>query len=53
MSVQENEVLVKITSVGTISIPKQFRKQMDIQSGDYVKVILGKDRLLIRKVIIT
>ena len=30
MSVQENEVLVKITSVGTISIPKQFRKFMDV-----------------------
>ena len=29
MSVQENEVLVKITSAGTISIPKQFRKFMD------------------------
>ena len=53
MSVQENEVLVKITSAGTISIPKQFRKYMDIQKGEYVKVILGKDRLLIRKVIIS
>jgi len=30
MSVQENEVLVKITSAGTISIPKQFRKFMDV-----------------------
>lgn len=53
MSVQENEVLVKITSVGTISIPKQFRKKMEIQRGDYVKIILGKDRLLIRKVTIS
>ena len=53
MSVQENEVLVKITSAGTISIPKQFRKYMDIQKGEYVKVILGKDRLLIRKVTIS
>ena len=25
MSVKDNEVLVKITSAGTISIPKQFR----------------------------
>ena len=53
MSVNENEVLVKITSAGTISIPKQFRKYMDIQKGKYVKVILGKDRLLVRKVTIS
>ena len=53
MSVNENEVLVKITSAGTISIPKQFRKYMDIQKGEYVKIILGKDRLLVRKVTIT
>ena len=52
MSVQENEVLVKITSAGTISIPKQFRKFMDIQKGEYVKMILEKDRLIVRKVII-
>ena len=31
MSVQENEVLVKITSAGTISIQKQFRKFMDVK----------------------
>ena len=49
MSVQENEVLVKITSAGTISIPKQFRKFMDIQKGEYVKLILGKDRLISKK----
>ncbi len=53
MSVNDNEILVKITSAGTISIPKQFRKYMDIQKGEYVKIILGKDRLLIRKVIIS
>ena len=53
MSVQENEILVKITSAGTISIPKQFREHMDFQKGEYVKVILGKDRLLIRKVTIS
>ena len=53
MSVQENEVLVKITSAGTISIPKQFRKYMDFQKGEYVKIILGKDRLLVRKVTIS
>lgn len=37
MSVQENELLVKITSAGTISIPKQFRKYMDIQKGNMSK----------------
>ena len=52
MSVQENEVLVKITSAGTISIPKQFRRFMDVQKGEYVKMVLGKDRLIVRKVTI-
>jgi AbrB family looped-hinge helix DNA binding protein len=50
MSVQENEVLVKITSAGTISIPKQFRQFMNIQKGDYVKVIMGNDRIIVRKI---
>jgi len=53
MSIQDNEVLVKITSAGTISIPKQFRKFMDVQKGEYVKLILGKDRLIVRKIIIS
>ena len=53
MSIQDNEVLVKITSAGTISIPKQFRKYMDIQKGEYVKLILGNGRLIVRKVTIT
>ena len=52
MSIQENEVLVKITSAGTISIPKQFRRFMDVQKGEYVKIILGKDELIVRKVTI-
>jgi AbrB family looped-hinge helix DNA binding protein len=52
MSVQENEVLVKITSAGTITIPKQFRRFMDVQKGEYVKIILGKDSLIVRKVTI-
>lgn len=53
MATQENEVLVKITSAGTISIPKQFRKYMDMQKGDYVKIIMGKDRLIVRKILIS
>ena len=52
MSVQENEVLVKITSAGTISIPKQFRRFIDVQKGEYVKMILEKDSLIVRKVTI-
>ena len=52
MSVQENEVLVKITSAGTITIPKQFRRFMDVQKGEYVKIILEKDGLIVRKVTI-
>ena len=52
MSVQENEVLVKITSAGTITIPKQFRRFMDVQKGEYVKIILEKDSLIVRKVTI-
>jgi len=53
MSVQENEVLVKITSAGTISIPKQFRKYMDVQKGEYVKIIMDGDRLIVRKITIS
>jgi len=53
MSVHENEILVKITSAGTISIPKQFRKFMDIQKGEYVKVIFENDRLIIKKITIS
>ena len=48
-----NEILVKISAVGTISIPKQFRKHMDMQKGDYVKIIIGNDRLIIRKAMIS
>ena len=53
MSVQDNEVLVKITSAGTISIPKQFRKYMDVQKGEYVKLILENDTLVVRKITIS
>ena len=53
VSVQENEVLVKITSVGTISIPKQFRKYMDVQKGEYVKIIMDGDQLIVRKITIS
>jgi len=50
MTVQENEELVKITSGGTVSIPKQFRKFLELQKGDYVKVVMNQDHLVIKKV---
>lgn len=53
MTVQQNEELVKITSGGTISIPKQFRKFLELQKGDYVKVIMNQDHLIIKKVTIS
>lgn len=49
----ENEELVKITSGGTVSIPKQFRKYLEMQKGDYVKVLLEGDHLVIKKAIIS
>ena len=53
MTVQENEELVKITSGGTVSIPKQFRKFLELQKGDYIKVVMNQDHLVIKKVIIS
>ena len=53
METQYDEALVKVTVAGTISLPKQFRKYMDLQRGDYVKVILDGDRLTVRKAVIT
>ena len=47
------EELVKITSGGTISIPRQFRKYLEMQKGDYVKIGLEGDHLVVRKVIIS
>ena len=53
MLVEDNEVLIKITSAGTISIPKQFRKYMDIQKGEYVKLMFENDMLVVRKITIS
>ena len=52
MSNSEHE-LVKITSGGTISIPKQFRKYLELQKGEYVKISYEGDHLLVRKVVIS
>ncbi|MEM3143286.1 MAG: AbrB/MazE/SpoVT family DNA-binding domain-containing protein [Candidatus Nitrosotenuis sp.] len=49
----ENDELVKITAVGTISIPKQFRKYLGIQKGDYVKVSLQEDSIIVKRANIT
>jgi len=48
-----NEILVKITSGGTISIPKQFRRFLEMQKGDYVRIILDGDHLVLKKVVIS
>lgn len=53
MSVETQEILVKITPAGTISIPKQFRKFMDLQKGDYVKVVLQNDSMIVKKAVIS
>lgn len=50
---EESEELVKITSGGTVSIPKQFRKYLEMQKGDYVKMFLEGDHVIIKKVIIS
>ena len=53
MSIETPEILVKITPAGTISIPKQFRKFMDLQKGDYVKVVLENDSMIVKKAVIS
>lgn len=53
MSPEYQEVIVKITSAGTISLPKQFRRHMDVRKGDYVKVILNGDGVILRKATIS
>jgi AbrB family looped-hinge helix DNA binding protein len=50
---ERQEILVKITPAGTISLPKQFRRHMDLQKGDYVKVVLENNYLVVKKAIIS
>ena len=52
-NIMQEDILVKISTAGTISIPKQFRKYMDMQKGDYVKVAMVEDGLLVRKAVIS
>jgi len=49
----KNEELVKITSSGTISIPKQFRMFLEMQKEDHVKVILENNYLVVKKITIS
>jgi len=53
MSSEYQEIIVKITSVGTISLPKQIRRHMDVQKGDYVKVVLSGGGIILRKATIS
>ena len=53
MDSERQEILVKITPAGTISLPKQFRRHMELQKGDYVKVILENNYLVVKKAIIS
>ncbi|MGI0066020.1 MAG: AbrB/MazE/SpoVT family DNA-binding domain-containing protein [Nitrosotalea sp.] len=48
-----NEQLIKITTAGTISIPKDFRKFLELQKGDYVKIVIDGDHLVVKKVVIS
>lgn len=45
--------LIKITTAGTISIPKDYRKFLELQKGDYVKISIEGDHLIVRKVVIS
>ena len=43
------EELVKITSGGTISIPKRYRQYLEMQKGDHLKIGLEGDHLVLQK----
>ncbi len=47
------EQLIKITTAGTISIPKDFRKYLELQKGDYVKISIDGDHLVVKKAVIS
>ena len=42
--------IVKITSIGTISITKQFRRHLEMQKGDHIMIDVKDDHLVVRKV---
>ena len=47
------EQLIKITSAGTISIPRNFRRYLELQKGDYVKMMVDGDCLVVKKATIS
>ena len=53
MTFMSSEQLIKITSAGTISIPKEFRKYLELQKGDFVKLIINGDHIVVRKATIS
>ena len=53
MVMSKEEQLIKITSTGTISIPKDFRRYLGLQKGDYVRISIDGERLVIKKVTIS
>ena len=53
METERKESIVKVTEAGTITLPKQFRKYMDLQRGDYVRVILDDECLVVKKAVMT
>ena len=53
MMSMSNEQLIKITAAGTISIPKDFRRFLELQKGDYVKLLINGDHILVKKVTIS
>jgi AbrB family looped-hinge helix DNA binding protein len=48
-----SEQLIKITSAGTISIPKDFRRYLELQKGDYVRLLIDGDHIVVRKATIS
>jgi len=53
MMFMSTEQLIKITSAGTISIPKDFRKYLELQKGDYVRLLINGDHIVVRKATIS
>ncbi|OLD33464.1 MAG: AbrB family transcriptional regulator [Thaumarchaeota archaeon 13_1_40CM_2_39_13_2] len=48
-----SEQLIKITSAGTIPIPKDFRRFLELQKGGYVKVLIDGDCMVVKKATIS
>jgi AbrB family looped-hinge helix DNA binding protein len=48
-----SEQLIKITTAGTISIPKDFRRYLELQKGDYVKLLIDGDHIVVKKATIS